>query len=450
MPKEVWSLSNLEEFNADFNQLTGSLPEDVHQLTALEWLDIDSNLFEGSIPNIFNEMPNLMYLDLSNNKFTGQFPDSIWNLQYEDFYMFENDLVGEVPSSFCDKVSGMLVDDSNWFALNPKVKCDCCDDSSCYVWDYRFSHEFEPIQCPNDNIITFDYEDSYRVTDNVANKNIVQGTSGSERIANMCLSPTGCYDFEVQLSENKGLITSTNFSAGYQIGAEKLSTFNDTDETDVCGAINMCGEVIDIEHPKRVGLNHLTQLAAPDLTKLDEEDSATYKALCDVVTKDKMYEEYQICDGTLLQRYVLLYFYYSQKLDFDFDKLATDHTCKWPGVSCDSNNKFIKSLDLPRKNLQGNIITEIGLLKTLEEIDLSNNAFRGTIDPAAYMNLPDLKVVRLGSNEFGGTFPSAMVELKDLVELDISGNLFVGALPEGVSYPKELSKFNNLPSFVYK
>jgi len=186
------------------------------------------------------------------------------------------------------------------------------------------------------------------------------------------------------------------------------------------------------------------------LTKLDEQDSATYKALCDVVTKDDMYDKYQICDGTLLQRYVLLHFYYSIQLDFDFVDLASDHSCEWPGVSCDSNKKFIKRLDLPSKNLRGSLVTEIGLLKSLEEIYLSYNALRGTIDAAAYMKLPDLKVVRLESNEFGGTFPSEMLELKSLVEFNISGNQFVGSLPEDISFSKELSKSNNLPAFVYK
>jgi len=136
-----------------------------------------------------------------------------------------------------------------------------------------------------------------------------------------------------------------------------------------------------------------------------------------------------------------LYFYYSHGLDFDFIDLATNHTCEWPGVSCDSNDKFIKRFVLPSKNLQGNLITEIGLLKTLEEIDLSDNSFNGTIDPAAYIELPDLKVVRLGTNEFGGTFPSEMLEFKDIEKFNISGNLFVGSLPD-VSYSQKLGKIN--------
>ena len=312
-------------------------------------------------------------------------------------------------------------------------------EGKCYVWDFNL--DIEHIQCPSDNIITFEYKVKYEVIDNVVNEKVEQDIGQRESVAKMCLSPTGCYDFKVQLTKEQVPNSFSNFSVGYKIGAENLSVYNNTDEIDFCDAVNVCGEMIDKEHAKRAGLNHLTQLAAPDLTKLDEQDSPTYKALCDVITKDEMYNKYQICDGTLLQRYVLLYFYYSHGLDFDFVDLATDHTCKWPGVSCDSSNTFIKSLDLSSKNLQGSLITELGLLKTLEEIDLSYNALVGTIDPATYMNLSDLKSVRLGTNEFGGTFPSEILEFKDLVEFSISGNLFVGSLPDDISYGKELGKF---------
>jgi len=145
-----------------------------------------------------------------------------------------------------------------------------------------------------------------------------------------------------------------------------------------------------------------------------------------------------------LQRYVLLYFYYSHGLDFDFIDLATNHTCEWPGVSCESTGKFIQRLDLSKRNLQGRIITEIGLLKTLEEIYLSNNAFLGAIDPMTYMNLINLKKISLGSNKFSGTFPRGLFEHENLREFDISRNRFVGTLPEEVLYSNRLGKFKKV------
>jgi len=287
----------------------------------------------------------------------------------------------------------------------------------CSIWDLN-QEEVEHAQCPIANINPFTFEGQYIAKDKVTGEEMKRAIADGASEAKMCLSPTGCYDFKFQVRE---IFTNTY---------------------GICDPVNVCGESIGEEHAKRAGLNHLTQLAAPDLSQLSDATSAGYKALCDVITKDDMYEEYQVCDGTLLQRYVLLFFYYSMQLDFNFLDLATNHTCEWPGVSCDSTEKFIKRIDLSSKDLRGSIVTEIGLLKSLQEIDLSNNTIVGTIDPMVYMNIQDLKVVRVGKNKLGGNFPREMLEFQNLTEFNISGNLFVGTLPENLSYPQELSKLN--------
>lgn len=325
-------------------------------------------------------------MDLSENRFEGQIPDTLWQTNAEPIFLSHNDIVGKVPDDFCSEDNLIRVDDSNWFTDTAQVNCSCCNKGKCYMWD--LSEEVEHIQCPSNNINIFGYSVLYEIKDKINKEKIIRGTGNRSDIAEMCLSPTGCYDFNVQLTDEGLMSSKAIFSARYKKGSEQLSVFNETDETDVCDAVNMCGEIIGKDHMKRAGVNHITQLAVSDLYKLDKEDSATYKALCNIVTRDEMYEEYEVCDGTLLQRYILLYFYYSQKLDFDFLNLARSHTCEWPGVSCDSSNKFIKRLDLSSKDLEGSIITEIGLLKSLEEIDLSNNTFVGTIDASVYKNLP--------------------------------------------------------------
>jgi len=428
VPTELWALQSLSMIDFDKNQLTGTIQSEIGNLQKLEWIDVDQNMLTGTLPNAFTNLTKLEYVDLSNNRFEGQIPDTLWQTDTEVLYISQNDVVGSIPDDFCREEKLIEVDDSNWFADTPKVNCSCCQEGKCYMWD--LDGKSENIQCPLDNLFEFEFFKEYEVQDNVVNETIKQGIGPISSQARLCLSPTGCYDFTVQENSDDPSLSQFYTLARYPEGA------------DFCSAIDVCGEIIGEDHTKRAGLNHFTQLAAPDLSKLNEQDSATYKALCDVLTRDEMYEEYQICDGSLLQRYVLLYFYYSLNLDFDFLDLATNHTCEWPGVSCASSNNFIKRLDLSSQNLKGSIITEIGLLKTLEEIDLSNNTFVGTIDPATYMNLPDLKVVRLGTNEFGGTFPNEMLEFEKLTEFNISGNLFVGSLPEDVSYSRELSKLN--------
>lgn len=435
IPKEFWELSNLRWINFDENKLTGTIDSNIGNLRQLKWINIDHNLLTGELPDVFTNLTKLKTLDFSSNQFQGQIPLTLWQTSMEQIILDDNDLSGIVPDDSCSAEKFILVDDSRWFEDNPKVNCGCCKNEECFIWD--IDQDDEHIYCPSQNIHAFDYIKFYEITDNIAQEKIVVDVGSERRKAKFCLSPTGCYNTNLQQSVKEDPLLFEN---------PKPDTFKNI-SIGTCDALNVCGKVIGEYHARRADLNHLTQLAAPNVSKLEEKDSATNKAVCDVITRDMKYEKYSICDGTLLQRYVLLYFYYSQKLDFDFLNLANKDTCEWPGVSCDMNGKFIKRLNLAEQNLQGSIITEIGLLKSLEEIDLSNNALIGTIDSALYKNLPNLQVFRLGTNKFSGLFPEGLVELEQLKECNISGNLFVGSLPQDFVYSKELEIFdihNNL------
>jgi len=432
----LWTLSSLLRIDFDLNELTGSIQSEIGNLRLLEFFDVDANKLTGTLPNEFTNLTNLKFMDISGNRFKGQIPETLWKSNIEQLFLFLNNVTGTVPDDFCGEGKRIRIDDDIWFN-KAKVNCTCCMKRKCSMWDLN-QEEVEHVQCPIANINPFAFEGQYEAKDKVAGEEMKRAIADGASEANMCLSPTGCYDFKIQTIDFSFRRISTNVSIGYKIGAEQLQVYTDG----ICDPVDVCGESIGEEHAKRAGLNHLTQLAAPDLSQLSDATSAGYKALCDVITKDDMYEEYQVCDGTLLQRYVLLFFYYSMQLDFNFLDLATNHTCEWPGVSCDSTEKFIKRIDLSSKDLRGSIVTEIGLLKSLQEIDLSNNTIVGTIDPMVYMNIQDLKVVRVGKNKLGGTFPREMLEFQNLTEFNISGNLFVGTLPENLSYPQELSKLN--------
>ena len=45
----------------------------------------------------------------------------------------DNNLHGSIPDEFCSEVS-VLADFSEWFLDEPKIKCDCCSSSHCYIW----------------------------------------------------------------------------------------------------------------------------------------------------------------------------------------------------------------------------------------------------------------------------------------------------------------------------
>ena len=196
-----------------------------------------------------------------------------------------------------------------------------------------------------------------------------------------------------------------------------------------------------------MGLNHLTQLVAP--TKGNKQ--AFDDALCWIMTTDTMFWDYSICDGTLLQRFVLAFFYFSQGLPpNELLQLGNSYTCDWPGITCDFDEIVVINIHLPNKNLQGTLITEIGLLTSLREINLSNNAMVGSIYPSVYNSLPHLEVFNIGTNEFGGSIPAGVLMHHQLKEFNISNNKFFGTLSSSVTYSESLGELHCIFLRTYK
>lgn len=104
--------------------------------------------------------------------------------------------------------------------------------------------------------------------------------------------------------------------------------------------------------------------------------------------------------------------------------------CYWDGVICDPlhnpEHKIIQGLVLPQRNLVGTLPSELGLIKTLIEIDMPNNGLKGSI-PAEVAALPLLELVKLSNNDLTGTIPQ--FSSPHLEGLDLSDNSLTGQIP---------------------
>jgi hypothetical protein len=67
-------------------------------------------------------------------------------------------------------------------------------------------------------------------------------------------------------------------------------------------------------------------------------------------------------------------------------------------------------------------------LLSLQVVDLSRNAFTGSISPV-FATLTQLHILRLGYNQFVGSLPAAFVSLRRLAVLDMSNNALNGPVP---------------------
>jgi len=93
---------------------------------------------------------------------------------------------------------------------------------------------------------------------------------------------------------------------------------------------------------------------------------------------------------------------------------------QWMGVTLDSNH-CVSKLELPFFGLAGEIPEQIGDLKELEKLDLSNNSIEGKL-PAGFYLLNKLNFIYLYLNKINDTISSDIGNLKNLEVLDISTN----------------------------
>ena len=429
------------------NGLTGTIPTELEQITIqLERFALNDNFLTGTVPNI--NSTDKIYLQ--NNSLTGTIPESILNLRISGLKLEDNNLVGEITQAFCDNLTPLAitdgaydlsVDHSIWFLDKPLVACPCCSDVICHMWknnEVLMVGGTRKPSCPKSNVFQRDIFERVLIRDDVANVTYFEELGwGIEGELDLCLSPTGCFSLKYDIvngRDDREQSWDKEYKLSFSLASQTL------EEQDTCDAIEICGISFSSDHLKRVGLNHLTLTILSDLSILDDPSLPEYKALCWIMTQDSMFHDFHVCDGTLLQRYVMVFFYYSFQRSLGFDVLNSIHTCEWPGVTCDSLNKYIEHLDFSDRGMEGSFITEIGLLTRLKTLILSHNSLVDSIDASAFDYLPFLEVVDISFNKFDGLIPKTLLQLPQLKELVLSNNFFAGGLPQDIEYSESISE----------
>ncbi|KAM1484380.1 hypothetical protein TB2_035588 [Malus domestica] len=100
----------------------------------------------------------------------------------------------------------------------------------------------------------------------------------------------------------------------------------------------------------------------------------------------------------------------------------------WRSVSNCPNNS-LESLDLSSCELESQLPTSLGMLKSLQNLYLSGNSLWGSI-PDSIGNLSSLKSLYLSSNKMNGSIPKSLGQLYELVHLDLAYNSWEGTLTE--------------------
>ena len=456
IPKEIMNLSLIQNMWMNKNLLSGSIPEEIGSCHDLETFNLESNKLTGSIPDVFERLPSIRWFEASNNKLSGSIPSSVWENDFRVTFVRErtpkrifspwtgssnnilalkfNELTGVVPNEFCDKIDELILDSSTWFLDNPKVNCTCCARTDqCDLWAIHLQY----IPCGEENAYNFNLGNAFRlpIDDLISNSSIRERGSRFRNLP-MCLSPTGCFD--VKGSDKMGKL-------GYSHASKSL-------EKDTCDAVDVCGNLIDRYHPKRIGLNHLMQTIVPSPKVLEDPDSPHYMALCwmmrDGDRSDQLFHEFAVCDGSLMQRYAIAVFLFAQVNIINnpfrdiFHVLGISKTCDWGFVQCDLNqNKYVEHILLMNRNITV-FKHEVGKLERLQTFNASNNNMGGRLDAYAFVLLKKLKILDFSNNTLEGEIPKELLEMPQLEILDISNNKFVGTIPSNIQFAVNLSELS--------
>ncbi|CAN6684198.1 unnamed protein product [Malus baccata var. baccata] len=92
-------------------------------------------------------------------------------------------------------------------------------------------------------------------------------------------------------------------------------------------------------------------------------------------------------------------------------------------------NIALESLDLSYCELESQLPTSLGLLKSLQKLDLESNLFFGPIPSNIDQMMPNLNALLLSENHLTGTIPPSVCNMQQLGVLSLRSNQFYGELP---------------------
>uniref|UniRef100_A0A803Q8D3 Leucine-rich repeat-containing N-terminal plant-type domain-containing protein n=1 Tax=Cannabis sativa TaxID=3483 RepID=A0A803Q8D3_CANSA len=377
--------------NLSFNYLQGSLHSNstLFSLRHLQSLILDDINFNGSpIPPHFGGFANLETLSLDNTNFSdlrsnmiqGNLPNVPLSLQV--FFISNNHLYGEIPSSYCNLSKIYILDLSN-NSIQGKIPSCLGNKSYLSVLDLDMNELSGEI--PDDM-----FENSIGLRSLHLNGNQLEGA--------LPQSLYNCKNLEV-LDVGRNMINDTFPQWLEDLSMLQVLVLNSNRFHGSIGSPKVKSpfqklKIMDLSNNGFIGV--LPAKYFESLTAMMNEH---------VVNKVTRLGDTNYQDSVIVVM---------KGIERSLEKIINIFT----------------TIDFSRNDFEGEIPTSIGKLKALKGLNFSQNKLKGSI-PTSLTHLSNLEWLDLSSNDLIGKIPSDLSNLTQLSFLNLSHNKLVGPIPSG-------------------
>ncbi|KAF7825808.1 putative LRR receptor-like serine/threonine-protein kinase [Senna tora] len=374
IPLEIGSLNKLERLSLFTNKLTGQIPASVWNLTSLLFLTVGFNNFEGSIPEEIGHLKNLSFLSIDGNKFFGELPSSLYNLSsLTVISVASNQLIhGTLPNNLFSNLPNLQVLNLDGNQISGSI----------------------PTSITNASFLqTFDISDNY----------FVGKIPSLEKLKHL------------QWLNLAGNILGNNFNNDLDF----IKSLKNCSELEVLGlANNNFGGVL----PDSIAnlSTQLVQLAIGG-NNIYGTIPATLGKYTNLIALALGFNR---LTGTIPASFGKL-----QKIQLL--ELGENQFSGEIPISLGNLSQLVE-LSIPKNNLEGKIPPIFGNWKYLLFLYLSVNNFTGDIPFQDLSVSPLSKLLNLSHNSFNGSLPVEVGALKNLGTMDISENYLFGEIPETI------------------
>ncbi|CAM8897835.1 unnamed protein product [Rhodiola kirilowii] len=419
IPSSIGDLSELQLLSLTKNKLTGTMPFFIGNLSSLLFLNIGSNFIEGEIPPDIGKLKNLISLALFDNLLFGTIPASLYNLSSATgISVAANNLHGEFVTTSelnVPHLIALLVGGNQFTGSIPAALLNIST-----LEDFVASS----------NNLTGKVPSNLGVLNNLQLFNVEFNTLGS--------GAAGDLEFLTSLG-NASYLSILNLQVNQFGGEFPASFFNSSTQLTrvIFGGNRISGSISD-EIGKQI-----------NLIQLDMDDNDLQGVIPESIGNLVMLEKLDFSGnrltgsipdslGNLRRLFSLDFAYNSLEGEIPFSLRQCNHMQnlglhqnKLSGeIPKDFLNHFdqLISLNLHQNSLTGSLPSEVGSLKNLGYLFLSDNKFSGEI-PAQLGECIGLEFLDMSGNYLEGSIPSSLSELKALQALDVSRNNLSGRIP---------------------